>query len=101
MRKQLAVKALKDFRILTSFVPSSVLNATSKDLRYGLRMLAKNPGFTAVAVITPALGIWANTAIFSALNPVLLRPLPYRDPARLSWHSATIFSKGFPNCGAS
>jgi putative ABC transport system permease protein len=67
-----------------------------KDIRYGVRGLWKRPGFTAIAVLTLALGIGANTAIFNVVNAVLLRPLEFRDPDRLMmlWEDATF--AGFP-----
>ena len=64
-------------------IENRLMDSIIKDIRYGLRSLAKRPAFTAVAVITIALGIGVNTAIFSVINSVLLRPLPYDDPARL------------------
>lgn len=61
-----------------------VFETVMQDVRYGARMLAKHKAFTAVAVITLALGIGANTAIFSVVNELLLRPLPYRDAERIA-----------------
>src|SRR6476620_9464635 len=60
-----------------------MLETVLQDVRYGARMLAKHQAFTAIAVITLALGIGANTAIFSVVNQLLLRPLPYRNAEQI------------------
>ena len=61
----------------------SWMESLGKDVHYGARGLCKNPGFTTAAVLSVALGIGANTGIFTIVNTVLLRPLPYSDAARL------------------
>jgi len=65
------------------------------DIRFGVRLLVKRPGFTAVAVLTLALGIGASTAIFTVVDTMLLRPLPFSEPSRLVrlWESAP--SRGY------
>src|SRR5690348_6359073 len=73
------------------------LEDTAQDIRYGLRQLRRNPGFTAVAILTLALGIGANTAIFSVVNAVLLRPLPFRDPSGLITLHEGLPKQGFLN----
>ena len=78
----------------------NLLETTLQDVRYGMRILARSPGFTAVAVTTLALGIGANTLIFSVVNAAVLHPLPFRDAGRLVTEWATSPTVGYSGPGS-
>ena len=77
--------------------PGFWLETVWKDVRFGVRMLGKSPAFTVVAVLTLALGVGANTAIFSVVDTVLLRPLPYANPSGLVWAAERFPSSHAPS----
>jgi predicted permease len=77
------------------------MESITKDIRYGVRSLLKRPAFTAIAVITLALGIGANTTLFSFVNGILLRPLPYKDPGQLVMLDENSLKQGIKSFGVS
>src|SRR5262245_7226801 len=78
-----------------------MMNTLLQDLRYGARMVLKKRGLTVVAVITLGLGIGANTTMFSVINGLLLRPMPFKDPERLVHLAETAPKAGFETMGLS
>src|ERR1044071_2504236 len=76
------------------------MNSLINDLRFGIRMMIRNPVFSLIAVVTLALGIGANTAIFSVVDAVLLRPLPYPQADQLVFLWSTMNSQGVPTSGS-
>ena len=91
---ELLGRTLGSFRDALWLQPRRLEEEMFQDLRYGARMLLKSPFFTAVAVVTLALGIGANTAIFSVVHTVLFRPLPFESPERLVVIWETVLARG-------
>src|SRR5215470_3399055 len=88
------VSAIECGTVKTSTRKSNSLHSLMSDVRFGFRQLYKDPGFIAVAILVIALGVGANTAMFSIVNAVLLQPLPFPDPDRLVVLSELVSNTG-------